>query len=113
VQAAFRQQYPAADFRPTIEFFETGGSVKFSDTDPARTVLTQLERIPGLLARFGDISPEERAALGEFILEGLWAIDKIGRNEERGFVGVERKAAAQDLYRDYTMERNRYKKPLN
>ena len=49
----------------------------------------------------------------EFILEGLHAIDKIGRSEERGFIGVERKAPAQDLYRDYTMERNRYKKPLN
>jgi magnesium chelatase subunit I len=113
LQAAFRQQFPTADFRPAIEFFESGGSVKIADTDSARTVLAQLERIPGLFGRAADTPPAERAALGEFILEGLWSTDKIGRNEERGFVAVERKAASQDLYRDFSMERNRYKKPLN
>ena len=48
------------------------------------------------------------------ILEGLHATDKISRSEERGFSASERsKGAGQDLYRDYQMERNRYKKPLN
>jgi hypothetical protein len=48
------------------------------------------------------------------ILEGLHSMDKITRTEERGFAAAERKGAGgQELYRDYTMERNRYKKPLN
>jgi hypothetical protein len=52
-----------------------------------------------------------KVAAGELILEGLYAQDKINRSEERGFVAAERKA--HDLYRDYTAERNRHKKPLN
>ena len=60
-----------------------------------------------------DESAEGAVSEAEFILEGLYASDKIGRSEERGFVGVERKAATQELYRDYTLERNRSKKPLN
>ena len=48
------------------------------------------------------------------VLEGLHSVEKISRSEERGFAASERKpAGAQELYRDYTMERNRYKKPLN
>jgi len=46
------------------------------------------------------------------ILEGLYSIEKISRSEERGYAASERKPA-QELYRDYNMERNRYKKPLN
>ena len=40
------------------------------------------------------------------------SLDKISRSEERGYAATERKAS-QELYRDYTAERNRYKKPLN
>ena len=46
------------------------------------------------------------------ILEGLYSIEKVSRSEERGFAAPDRKAS-QELYCDYTAERNRYKKPLN
>ena len=46
------------------------------------------------------------------VLEGLHSIDKISRSDERGFSAAERKGS-QELYRDYTIERNRHKKPLN
>jgi hypothetical protein len=56
-----------------------------------------------------------QAAAAEMILEGLHSIDKISRSEERGFTSSDRKGGggSQELYRDYTLERNRYKKPLN
>lgn len=110
---AFRQTFPTVDFRSVIEFFEGGGNIRFSDTDPVKTVLSQLSRVPTLLDRVSDGSDALRVASAEFILEGLYASDKIGRSEERGFIAVERKTAAQDLYRDYTLERSRPKKPLN
>jgi magnesium chelatase subunit I len=113
IQAVFRQSHPTADFKPVIDFFESGGSVKLADTDSATAVLSQLERIPELLSRFGNVPESQSASFAEFVLEGLCATDKIGRSEERGFIAAERKAAAQDLYRDYSMERSRYKKPLN
>jgi magnesium chelatase subunit I len=113
VLSAFRQTFPTADFKSVIEYFELGSTLKVSDTDSTKSVLAQLQRVPTLMDHVTESSEGARVALAEFILEGLHASDKIGRSEERGFVGVERRAAAQDLYRDYTMERNRNKKPLN
>jgi magnesium chelatase subunit I len=112
VLMTFRHMYPTVDFRSVIEFFETGGSIRLSESDSVKTSLGQLARVPTLLDR-APVAPETaRLAEAEFILEGLYASDKIGRSEERGFVGVERKPA-QELYRDYTIERGRSKKPLN
>jgi len=118
VQMVFRQYFPAADFKPVVEWFETGGHLKFSDVDSASTVLARLDKVQGLPEKLEglDAGPSTplaiRVAAAELILEGLYSIEKISRSEERGYVAVDRKAT-QELYRDYTMERNRYKKPLN
>ena len=116
VQMVFRQHFPSADFKPVIDWFESGGNLKFSDVDSAEKMLSQMDGVQGLLDKTHGLapgnSPAMKAAIGEFILEGLHAVDKIGRSEERGFTASERKAS-QELYRDYTMERNRHKKPLN
>jgi magnesium chelatase subunit I len=120
VQTVFRQYFSNADFKQVIEWFEMGGSLKLSDVDAAASVLNRLELVQGLFEKaavFGITSESPaglRAAAAEMILEGLHSMDKISRSEERGFAAAERKAAAsQDLYRDYNIERNRYKKPLN
>ncbi|MBI2149150.1 MAG: magnesium chelatase [Acidobacteria bacterium] len=118
VQMIFRHYFPTADFKQVIEWFELGGNLKLSDLEPANSVVTRLQHVPGLLDKIealgaGPDSPVPlQAAAGELILEGLHSIDKISRSEERGFAAMERKGG-QDLYRDYTIERNRYKKPLN
>jgi len=120
VQMIFRNYYPSTDFKQVIDWFEAGGQLKVSDGEPASLMLSRLERVPGLIDKLeplgvGSDSPAAlRAAAAEMILEGLHSMDKITRSEERGFTASERKAAGgQELYRDYTMERNRYKKPLN
>jgi magnesium chelatase subunit I len=119
VQMVFRQYYPSADFKPILDWFEMGGNLKLSDVERAESMVGLLERVQGLLDKIDvlgarpDSPAGVRAAAGEMVLEGLHSIDKISRSEERGFSAGERKAAAQELYRDYTMERNRYKKPLN
>jgi magnesium chelatase subunit I len=120
VQMIFRQYFPTADFKSVVDWFEMGGQIKFADTDSASVVLDGLEKIQGLLEKLDvlDAGSNRPAALqasaGELILEGLYSIDKISRSEERGYAAPEKKgAAAQELYRDYTIERNRYKKPLN
>ena len=113
VLMTFRQMYPTVDFKNVIEFFESGGSIRLSEADSLKASLIQLARVPTLLDR-SPVAPETaRLAEAEFILEGLYASDKIGRSEERGFIGVERKTPTQELYRDYTLERGRSKKPLN
>jgi magnesium chelatase subunit I len=120
VQMIFRHYYPTTDFKQVIEWFEMGGHLKLSDVDPATSVLSSLERVQGLLDKIDALgvttdSPAGlHAAAGEMVLEGLHSMDKISRSEERGFAASDRKVpGAQELYRDYTLERNRYKKPLN
>jgi magnesium chelatase subunit I len=113
ILVTFRQAFPAIDFKRVIEFFELGGNIRFSDSDSTDVVLGQLHRVPTLLDYSMDSSASGRIAMAEFVLEGLYASDKIGRSEERGFVAAERKSSSQDLYRDYTLERSRSKKPLN
>jgi magnesium chelatase subunit I len=118
VQMVFRNYFPTADFKQVIEWFEVGGTLKLSDVEPAKVALSRIERVPGLLEKTDvlgaapDSPPAVRAAAAEAILEGLYAIEKIGRSEERGFAAVDRKTSSE-VYRDYSMERNRYKKPLN
>jgi len=119
VQMVFRQYFPSTDFKSVIEWFEMGGNLKFSDTDSSEQLVKAMNAIEGLLDKslaLGvtfDSPPGLRAAAGEMILEGLHSIDKISRSEERGYVSAERRVAAQDLYRDYGLERSRHKKPLN
>jgi len=110
VQMVFRKFFPATDFKEITDWFEAGGSVKFSDDDPERTVTAALAVVPGLTEKAKVLGGGVAAA--EFVLEGLHSIDKVARNEERGYSAMERKATA-DMYRDYTKDLNRYKKPLN
>jgi magnesium chelatase subunit I len=110
VQMVFRRFFPATDFKETIDWFEAGGNVKFSDEDPARTVMAAMAVVPGLMEKARTLGGGVAAA--EFVLEGLHAIDKVARSEERGYSALERKASGE-MYRDYTKDLNRYKKPLN
>jgi magnesium chelatase subunit I len=119
VQMVFRQYFPTTDFKQVLEWFEMGGHLKFSDTDSAEQLVKAMQQVQGLLEKTLPLGVTLDgpigllAASGEMILEGLHSLDKLTRSEERGFVAAERRATAQDLYRDYGAERNRYKKPLN
>jgi magnesium chelatase subunit I len=110
VQMVFRRYFPSSDFKEIIDWFEAGGNVKFSDEDSSRMVKAAMEAVPGLMEKAKTLGGGVAAA--EFILEGLHAIDKVGRSEERGYSAMERKPST-DMYRDYTKDINRYKKPLN
>ncbi len=118
VQMMFRHYFPATDFKPVIEWFDLGGNIKLSDVEPATAILARLAAVQGLFDKLDllgatpDSPPGLRVSASEMVLEGLHSMDKISRSEERGFAAPDRKTS-QELYRDYTGERNRYKKPLN
>jgi len=96
----------SADLKSVVSYFETGGSLRLSDDAAAEEVVAQLRRVPGLLEHLpkvgittGEPAPLVASA-GEFILEGLYAQRKIGRSDERGFVGLERPSEVEmDLER--------------
>src|SRR5262249_29576574 len=83
VQMIFRQYYPNTDFKAIIEWFDMGGHLKISDTEPAAAMFDRLQRVPGLLERIETLGVKAdspigiRVAAAEMVLEGLHSMDKI------------------------------------
>ena len=83
------------DTRQVIEWFELGGSLQVGDTMSASEVLDEAGTVQGLvdLAHAAGIpaaaAPELLASGIDFVLEGLYALKKIGRNDERGYHATE------------------------
>jgi len=77
-----------ADTAPVIDWFEQGGTIDLADTASATDLLAAVERIPGLDAVTTSIGlrptdPEPlRAAVADFVLEGLCALKKISRTDQ-------------------------------
>jgi magnesium chelatase subunit I len=76
-----------ADTRPVIAWFERGGEIELSDTAPAARLLASVDEIDGLEQVAASIGsgprdPEPvRAAVADFVLEGLCALKKISRTD--------------------------------
>ena len=83
------------DTHQVLEWFEMGGALTLNDTATAEDVLDQAGQIQGLLelALATGVSPEAstpmRAAAVDFVLEGLYALRKISRDDEHGYHATE------------------------
>jgi magnesium chelatase subunit I len=95
--------------RQVIEWFDLGGSLQLSDTMSTKEVLRHAREVQGLieLAQAAGIPPDASPALlaagVDFLLEGLYALKKIGRSDERGYHATEspvRRPAREDKFRD-------------
>ena len=83
-----------ADTRPVITWFERGGTLDLTDTSSANELLVAVDPIDGLDrvaaivgSRPHDSEPE-RAAVADFVLEGLCALKKISRTDEGKLFGT-------------------------
>lgn len=82
------------DFEPTVRWFDEGNKLLLSDTASAAEGAMMLEVVPNLVettATTLDIETSSEAKLVsacEFVLEGLYAQNKIARNEEGGYEGM-------------------------
>ncbi|MBX7172859.1 MAG: hypothetical protein K1X72_17950 [Pyrinomonadaceae bacterium] len=82
------------DFAPTIRWFDEGNKLLLSDTASADECVMLLETIPELIESTLvplEFTRKDRAKLVsacEFVLEGLYAQNKISRNEEGGYEAV-------------------------
>ena len=78
-----------------IEWFDLGGSLQLSDTMSAGEVLEHARQVQGLveLTHAAGIPADARAPLLasgiDFLLEGLYALKKISRSDERGYHATE------------------------
>jgi magnesium chelatase subunit I len=79
-----------------VQWFDLGGEIQLADTASAAEALQSLRGIQGLMEKTVKVgvgpkdSAEVQVSAAEFILEGLHAHKRIGRNEERVFTAGEK-----------------------
>jgi magnesium chelatase subunit I len=90
----FEGYFVGIDFAQTVQWFETGNNLRLADTASARECRTLLEAVPELIDMavipfdFKKSETAQLVAACEFVLEGLYAQNKISRNEEGGYTAV-------------------------
>ncbi len=90
----FEGYFVGIDFGPTVQWFDQGNNLRLADTAAADECRTLLEAVPELLEtaiipfEFRKSDTAQLVAACEFVLEGLYAQNKISRNEEGGYTAV-------------------------
>jgi magnesium chelatase subunit I len=90
----FEGYFVGIDFARTVQWFDEGNKLLLADTAAAGECLNLIEAVPELLEtamipfdfRRSDIA--ELVSTCELVLEGLYAENKISRNEEGGYAAV-------------------------
>jgi len=87
----FKKHFDGVPMHGIVQWFELGGTLKYPEGAPTAAVHGELKKIQGLLDKTEPLGIRNRdkpavlVAAGEFILEGLYALKKISRNEELGY----------------------------
>ena len=87
----FKKYFDGISLHSIVQWFELGGTLKYSPHSSAGELCGHFKEIQGLLeqTRHLNITAKDDAALqasgAEFILEGLSALKRISRNEELGY----------------------------
>jgi len=90
----FEGYFVGIDFAPAVQWFEQGNNLRLADTASAQECQTLLEAVPELIDAsvipfdFKESDALQLVAACEFVLEGLYAQNKISRNEEGGYTAV-------------------------
>ena len=90
----FEGYFVGIDFAQTVQWFEQGNNLRLADTASARECATLLQAVPELISTslipfdFKKSDQAQVVAACEFVLEGLYAQNKISRNEEGGYTAV-------------------------
>ena len=106
----FEGYFVGIDFARAIQWFDEGNKLLLTDTAPADECRTLLESVPELWDTvsipfdFNDDETAKLVAACELVLEGLYAQNKISRNEEGTYAAVTkaRKDRRGMIYDDLT-----------
>jgi len=96
IAKTFDTHLHGVNLNQVVQWFDLGGEIQLSDNAGAEEVLEGLRRIQGLMEKLVKLnvgpkdSSEMQVSAAEFVLEGLHAHKKIGRNEERVFTAGEK-----------------------
>jgi magnesium chelatase subunit I len=119
IAKTYDQYFSGANMQQVVQWFELGGEIQIADSAAAGEILQALRNIQGLLDKLTRVnigpkdSPEAQVSAAEFILEGLHAHKRIGRNEERVFTAGEK--APRIAEKPFEREEGPYRprRPLN
>jgi len=90
----FEGYFVGIDFSQTVQWFEQGNNLRLADTAAAVECQRLLEAVPELIETalipfdIGEAQTGRIVSACEFVLEGLYAHNKISRNEEGGYTAV-------------------------
>jgi magnesium chelatase subunit I len=102
VGKVFNRYFEGVNMQPVVQWFDLGGTLKLGADVDSADMVSQLNAIQGLMEKTGALGltanePDAvRASAGEFILEGLHALRRLSRTEERGFGAEERRRPAPE-----------------
>ncbi len=100
IARTYDEYFTGANVQQIVQWFDLGGEIQLSDSVQAAEALEKLKSIQGLADKLGAVGAsqkdpaEQQVSAAEFILEGLYAHKRIGRNEERLFKAGEKKPEA-------------------
>jgi magnesium chelatase subunit I len=103
VKNVFAQHLDAREFRPAVDYFESGKGVEVGDTLAASEILSRVDRVPQLRKRADEFARQVQpdltdpgardaaaAAAAEFILEGLHVHNKLNKSVRNGATAYKR-----------------------
>jgi magnesium chelatase subunit I len=96
IAKTFDEYFTGVNMNQVVQWFDLGGEIQVPDGAGTNEVLPALQTIQGLMDKLVKInvgpkdSPELQVSAAEFVLEGLHAHKRIGRNEERVFTAGEK-----------------------
>src|SRR6266480_1741412 len=96
VAKTYDEYFNGVNMQQIVQWFDLGGEVQLADAAGAAEVLQSLHHIQGLMEKLVKVgvgpkdSSELQVSAAEFVLEGLHAHKRIGRNEERVFSAGEK-----------------------
>jgi magnesium chelatase subunit I len=100
VGKTFESYFEHIDCSEIIAWFNDGGSLRVGDTDGTELCMQSFRRVKGLMEAASDsgLTSSNHAitiAVCELILEGLCALKKISRSEERGYSAAKPESRSQ------------------
>ena len=119
VAKTYDQYFAGANMQQVIQWFDLGGEIQIAESAPAADLLQTLRGIQGLMDKLTrvNVGPKDNAeaqvSAAEFILEGLYALKRIGRNEERVFTAGEKQPRATEKPYERDELPYRTRRPLN
>jgi magnesium chelatase subunit I len=111
----FEGYFVGIDFADAIRWFDAGNNLRLADTASAAECMQLLEVVPELIETalipfdFKRSDEGQTIAACEFVLEGLYAQNKISRNEEGGYTAATKaKKDRRGMIYDDLTETGRY-----